>query len=122
MILFIIIYVLNRLVGLEMLYNMPDRRGLKFLCLSAEEDISKQRKNKGVFGGGKDPFDNKCLLFKTYFRYLPGSVRKTNHSKSETNADMIIDDASLDLDVNSKELFPYYEDSFSSTAVFIIFF
>ena len=34
-----------------MLHNMPDRRGLKLLCLAAEEDIAKQRKGRGMFGG-----------------------------------------------------------------------
>ncbi len=93
--------------ALDMLYNMPIRSEL---LRSAKDGLD------AMPGGGKK-YDNHIKYYKTYFRYLPGSnggLSKKDGAK-ENIADLIIDDASLDLDPTSYEYNPVYNDDFSRT-------
>jgi hypothetical protein len=56
-------------------------------------------------------YDNHIKYYKTYFRYLPGN----KHPAGGGGSDAIIDDASLELDLHSREYFPIFNDEFSRT-------
>lgn len=94
--------------ALDMLYNMPIRTDL---LRSAKDGLDAMPS-----GVGKK-FDNHIKYYKTYFRYLPGSIPGSSKKDSgkENIADLIIDDASLDLDLSSYEYNPVYNDDFSRT-------
>ena len=88
--------------ALDMLYNMPIRKDI----LRATKDAIERDKK----------FDNHIKYYKTYFRYLPGYFESEIGSpKKEQMADMILDDASLDLDLDSFEYNPVFNDDFSRT-------
>lgn len=105
--------------SLDMLFNMPDR---EYLIDMAKKDIE----NMKIFDKNKvelPEFDinnpkysskvwkNQIKYFKTYFRYLVGG----NNKVSQGLANSILDDASLDLDLQSRELNPKFNDNFSHT-------
>eukprot|EP01031_Cornospumella_fuschlensis_P030383 gene30383-36711_t len=117
-------------VGLDMLYNMPER---KELIEAAERAASVAAMKSGLSRG----WDDKISYFKTVFRYLPGKVTDSNsataaagyreelegalkmqsvHESSMTDGELIIDDASVKPYLNSSELSPAYIDEYSSTA------
>ncbi len=92
------------LVALDMLYNMPDRLKL----IGAARSMKKRMLRKKTW-------DTKVNCFKTFFRYLPGAAPNRRPTYQD-QIELIIDDASLDLDVTSRELCPAYLDEFSRTA------
>ena len=96
-------------VALDMLFNMPH---IPKFIKATQAGIS-QLPGQGLF---RKPWDNRVAFFKTYFRYLPGSTVPKKLKSSPT--DLVIDDASVDLDFASKEFSPVYLDEFSRTAGF----
>jgi hypothetical protein len=95
--------------ALDMLHNMPVRKDLLSIAKQALGPI-------GYFQPKK--YDNHIRYYKSYFRYLPGFIPepgKTKHKKPESVADMIIDDASLDINLDSYEYNPVFHDDFSRT-------
>jgi hypothetical protein len=60
-------------------------------------------------------YDNHIKYYKTYFRYLPGNKHPAGGGGSGDHSDAIIDDASLELDLHSREYFPIFNDEFSRT-------
>lgn len=93
--------------ALDMLYNMPIRNDL---LESAKNNL--EIKSNGIFSNSHE-WDNHIKYYKSYFRYLPG--RTSPLAQGEHLADMIIDDASLELDLNSREFNPVFNDNFSRT-------
>lgn len=96
--------------ALDMLYQMPQQPSLLGVT---KRSLGPQ----SIFSAKK--YDNKIRHFKTYFRYLPGFIPKKHggkgQPKEETLADMVIDDASLDLNLASPEYNPIFNDDFSRT-------
>ena len=104
-------------LGLDMLYNMPDR---KKLIKEAQQASHVMVMRSGYAKG----WDNKIKYFKTVFRYLPGSNEnikpessdgKESGSKKEKDISCIIDDASVVIDIHSHELSPIFLDKLSTT-------
>eukprot|EP01038_Epipyxis_sp_PR26KG_P009588 gene9588-12914_t len=108
------------MIGLDMLYNMPIRKTLIHAASASLSRNSMIRK-----------WNNKLTYFKTVFRYLPGSTtRKGAETKSSSpsrteSADpdyaapihnLIVDDASININFDSKELCPHFVDEFSVTS------
>jgi len=91
------------LAALDMLYNMPNRSNLISAALESYHEL---KSNGGFFSR---VYDNKVMLFKAYFRYLPGSLS----SKKLKGNDFIVDDVSAELDLDSHELCPVYMDDYS---------
>ena len=96
-------------VALDMLYNMPENKKL----MKATQEAAARLQSSSVFN---KPFDDKISHFKTYFRYLPGSLVPKKLKGDAT--DFVIDDASTELDYSSKEYNPVFMDDFSRTAGF----
>eukprot|EP01040_Poterioochromonas_malhamensis_P003574 gene3574-3820_t len=116
------------LAGLDMLWNMPDRRKL---IQAAERAASVAAMKSGMSGR----WDNKINCFKTVFRYLPGALSSTNRGHESNGIEykdrevsdkaakgvqeqaesLVIDDASVKLSLNSVEQCPAYLDEFSCT-------
>ena len=91
------------LAALDMLYNMPHRSNLISAALESYHEL---KSNSGFFSR---VYDNKIVCFKVYFRYLPGSLS----SKKVKGNDVIMDDVSMELDLNSHELCPVYTDDYN---------
>ena len=91
------------LAALDMLYNMPHRSNLISAALESYHEL---KSNSGFFSR---VYDNKIMCFKAYFRYLPGSLSP----KKLKGSDFIMDDVSMELDLNSHELCPVYMDDYS---------
>lgn len=94
------------LVGMDMLYNMPDRKSL--IAVPAEQSAFYAKRG----------WDGRIKLFKTVFRYLPGAKKdsKSSSKLEQKVTDWIVDDASIELNTTSYESYPTYSDDFSSTA------
>ena len=60
-------------------------------------------------------YDNQVRAYKAYFRYLPGHPHGQGGRAEEHIADSIVDDASQELDLSSREYFPIFNDDFSRT-------
>lgn len=93
--------------ALDMLFNMPNRPEL---LRSTQEALGTGR-SRGLFTARR--FDNRIQYYKAYFRYLPGAAQSAGGK--ESIADLIIDDASLELDQLSQEMNPVFCDDFSRT-------
>ena len=95
--------------ALDMLYNMPENRK----PMKITQEATAKLQSSSVFN---KPFDDKITHFKTYFRYLPGSLIPKKLKGDAT--DFVIDDASMELDFTSKEFNPVFMDDFSRTTGF----
>eukprot|EP00599_Poterioochromonas_sp_BG-1_P000127 CAMPEP_0173147286 /NCGR_PEP_ID=MMETSP1105-20130129/9048_1 /TAXON_ID=2985 /ORGANISM="Ochromonas sp., Strain BG-1" /LENGTH=1146 /DNA_ID=CAMNT_0014061749 /DNA_START=56 /DNA_END=3496 /DNA_ORIENTATION=+ len=64
-------------------------------------------------------YDNQIKYYKSFFRYLPGYAAPSGapHLGRDQDhfADSIIDDASIEIDMSSREYFPIFNDDFSRT-------
>lgn len=97
--------------GLDMLLNMPLRTN----------ELVKSSQNDSSLMKNKKAWDNKISCYKSFFRYLPGASTKPNDETWEDNRnlmDCVIDDASLNLIIDSKEGSPAYNDDLSGTIGF----
>lgn len=97
------------LLGLDMLYNMPQRKNL---IRAADQATIVVAIRQGMSSG----WDNKIQYFKTVFRYLKGHSGDLSPQTEESSAEFIIDDASLRPALRSHELSPMYQDELSCTA------
>lgn len=95
--------------ALDMLYNMPESKK----PMKVTQEAKTQLQSSSVFN---KPYDDKITHFKTYFRYLPGSLVPKKLKGDAT--DFVIDDASMELDFGSKEYNPVFMDDFSRTTGF----
>lgn len=105
-------------IALDMLYNMPLRKNI-MRSTAASSTV------KAIRSGLARGWDTRVNCYKTAFRYLQGEEDMPDSNNEQglkssfdftEHGQWIVDDASMELDVNSYEAYPMYKDDFSSTA------